>query len=163
MFNPGAMMVAMDHNQLDALIARDISLPEQAKDVLMKVLEIFGCCTGTIHFWNTQSELLELAAQQGIPDFLLEKVAKIPIGKGIAGAAAQQRDAVQICNLQTDDSGVAKPEAKRTEVAGSVAVPIQHGETLLGTIGIGKREPYDFNEDEVAQLNRIADWIASRC
>ena len=155
------MIVAMDQNQLDALVATEVSLPQQADDVLAKVLELFECTTGTIHFWNTESELLELAAQQGIPEFLLEKVAKIPMGKGIAGAAAKQRDAVQICNLQTDDSGVAKPDAKHTKVAGSVAVPILQGDTLLGTLGIGKLEPYDFSEAEVAQLNRIADWIAA--
>lgn len=138
----------------------DISTEEKAEGVLGAVLEAFDCATGTIHLLNTETDLLELVAQKGIPAVLLEKVSQIPIGKGIAGAAAAQREPVQICNLQTDTSGVAKPDAKKTQVAGSVAVPILAGDTLKGTIGIGKMEPHDFTDDEVELLNQVAEWLA---
>lgn len=138
----------------------DLSSEEKATAVLTTVLEAFGCVTGTIHLLNSDSQMLELAAQQGVPPFLIDKVAVIPIGKGIAGAAAEKRGPVQICNLQTDTSGVAKPDAKKTDVAGSVAVPIMDGEVLRGTLGIGKTEPYDFSEEETALLNQVADWLA---
>ncbi|WP_018970413.1 GAF domain-containing protein [Rubritalea marina] len=148
-----------DLNPIDSLLVQPLESCAQA--VLEETLKAFACSTGTIHVWNAETQLLELMAQQGIPEFLLEKVSKIPMGKGIAGAAAQQGDAVQICNLQTDDSGVAKPDAKHTNVAGSVAVPIQRGGELLGTLGIGKFEPYDFSDAEIAQLNQVAELIAA--
>ncbi|MGJ8673995.1 GAF domain-containing protein [Rubritalea sp.] len=137
----------------------DLSSEASANTILTTVLDAFGCGTGTIHILNDESKMLELVAQQGIPPFLLGKVSVIPVGKGIAGAAAKQREAVQICNLQTDTTGVAKPDAKKTDVAGSVAVPILDGETLKGTLGIGKTKPHDFTESEVAELNRVADWL----
>lgn len=137
----------------------DLSSEESVREILATVLDAFECVTGTIHLLSEESQMLELVAQQGIPPVLLDKVSSIPIGKGIAGAAAQQQGPVQICNLQTDTSGVAKPDAKKTDVAGSVAVPIMQGEVLRGTIGIGKTVPYDFTDAEVAELNRVADWL----
>ena len=131
-------------------------------EVLEVVLAGFGCVTGTIHRLNPDSQLLELKAQQGVPEFLIEKIAKIPLGKGIAGAAGEQRAPVQMCNLQTDTSGVARPDAKKTQVAGSLAVPILDGDQLKGTLGIGMREPYDFNPNEVALLDSVANWLAPK-
>lgn len=133
---------------------------ENYLSILQTVLAAFDCNTGSIHSFNADTKLLELRAQQGIPAELLDKIDRIPLGKGIAGAAADKRDAVQMCNLQTDTSGVARPDAKKTQVAGSVAVPILSGDTLKGTIGIGKHTPYDFTDNEVELLNTVAEWLS---
>jgi L-methionine (R)-S-oxide reductase len=69
---------------------------------------------------------------------------------------------VQICNLQTDRSGVAKPAAKKTKVGGSIAVPVEFGGLLMGTLGIGKHEPYDFTSAEISDLQTIASEIAEK-
>ena len=83
-------------------------------DALDVILEHFGCVTGTVHVLNCVSGLLDLKAQRGIPDSIIETISAIPIGKGMAGLAAKRHAAVQLCNLQTDDSGKAKPAAKDT-------------------------------------------------
>jgi L-methionine (R)-S-oxide reductase len=152
----------MNTKAIEKLIAQpaDLSTEGAYQAILEVVLEAFACSTGTIHSLNVETQLLELQAQQGIPEFLLDKVNQIPIGKGIAGAAAKQREAVQMCNLQTDTSGVAKPDAKHTKVAGSLAVPMLKGDDLKGTIGIGLKEPYDFTSEEIDQLNQVAAWLA---
>lgn len=130
--------------------------------LLKSIIEKFDCSTGTIHFIDEKDGLLHLAADIGIPEHILPKVKIIPVGKGIAGAAAERREPVDICNLQADDSGVAKPAAKDTKVSGSVAVPIirQQDDKLLGTIGIGKYEPYSFTEAEKSELMQIASKIS---
>lgn len=87
-------------------------------------------------------------------------IQSIPVGKGIAGTAALKKEPVEICNLQTDTSGVAKPGAKQTQVQGSLAVPILDGERLCGTLGIGKLTPYDFTTEEKERLIGIAREIA---
>jgi signal transduction protein with GAF and PtsI domain len=85
-------------------------------DALGKVLDLiladFDCRVGTIHDWNAEKNLLRLRACRGMPEAILDKVRSIPIGKGMAGLAAQRREPVQVCNLQTDESGVAKPDAR---------------------------------------------------
>lgn len=128
---------------------------------LAEVLRQFSCQTGTLHALDSATQRLRLLAQQGIPEFLLDKIDHIPIGKGIAGCAAERADAVQMCNLQTDTSGVARPDAKQTQVEGALAVPV-FDETgkVIGVLGIGKMQPYEFSETEITSLRTIAASLA---
>ena len=92
----------------------------------------------------------------------MPQVRHIPVGKGMAGLAALRREPVQTCNLQTDESGVAKPGAKRTRMQGSVAAPIIVDGELRGTIGVAKPQAYEFSRDENELLMRIGRVIAER-
>jgi signal transduction protein with GAF and PtsI domain len=128
--------------------------------VLQSVLQAFDCQTGTLHRLNPDTNLLEMLAQRGIPDFLQDRIQSIPVGKGIAGCAAQRAEPVQMCNLQTDTSGVARPDAKQTKVEGALAVPIFRGAKVAGVLGIGKMQPYDFSQQEISDLQGTADAIS---
>ncbi len=129
--------------------------------VLEQTLANFECTTGTVHLLDEATGLLKLVAHAGLPPHLVPIVQSIPIGKGIAGCAAEKRAPVQLCNLQTDTSGVAKPGAKDTRVQGSLAVPIiDEAGVLRGVIGIGKREPYEFLKEEQKMLMKIAGKLA---
>ena len=62
-----------------------------------------------------------------------------------------------MCNLQTDTSGVARPDAKKTQVEGALAVPIMdHLGAVVGVLGVGKMRPYEFSPDEIAQVQAVA-------
>jgi L-methionine (R)-S-oxide reductase len=128
---------------------------------LTSILREFECQTGTIHR-SDDGKFLSLVAQVGVPDHLLEKVSTIPFGKGIAGAAAERKEAVELCNLQHDLGGVAKPDARQTGVSGSLAVPIfaPDSQRVIGTLGIGKFQPYEFSDTEKARLDQHAAEIA---
>ncbi len=131
--------------------------------VLDRALAAFACVTGTIHRTDPATGLLRLVAQRGIPPALLAKVDAIPFGKGIAGCAAERKDAVQLCNLQQDLGGVAKPDARQTNVQGALAVPILSSDgKVLGVLGVGKMQPYDFSEAEIADLRAFAALIAAK-
>jgi len=58
---------------------------------LQQVLADFGCVTGTLHRLDPANGLLKLVACQGIPEVLMPVVRTIPVGKGVAGAAAERR------------------------------------------------------------------------
>lgn len=134
--------------------------PVDWQKVLSDCIACFGCTTGTLHFLETGTSVLKLQTQIGIPSFLLPKISQIPIGKGMAGIAAERREPVEMCNLQTDTSGVARPAAKETKVEGSIAVPIMLDGTLYGTLGIAKPVPYEFTEEERRELMAIGVEIA---
>lgn len=131
-------------------------------DFLSQTISEFGCTTGTLHRLDPADQHLKLVAHQGIPEALMPIIQSIPIGKGIAGSAAQRREPVEMCNLQTDTSGVAKPGAKQTQVQGTLAVPVLDGLRLCGTLGIGKLEPYEFSAEEKSRLISIAQGVAER-
>jgi hypothetical protein len=138
--------------------------PDQAEwqRFLEAVIADFDCTTGTLHQLDPADGLLKLVAQRGIPEALMPMVQAIPVGKGIAGAAAERRAPVEICNLQTDTSGVAKPGAKQTQVQGSLAVPVLDADRLCGTLGVGKLVPYDFTDAEKQRLINFAAAVANR-
>ena len=130
---------------------------------LSGILEKFGCQTGTIHRTAEDGVTLALVCQIGVPEMLMEKISLIPFGKGIAGAAAERKEPVELCNLQQDLGGVAKPDARQSGVAGSIAQPIFASDSLqvLGTLGIGKYIPYEFTAAEKESLTAVAEEIAS--
>lgn len=129
--------------------------------VLEKLLQSFDCQVGTIHSLDRDTGMLKLRARRGVPDVILDKVRLIPIGKGMAGIAAERKQAVQICNLQTDNSGVAKPMAKETKMEGSVAAPMLNGGVLYGTLGVAKPVAYEFTQEEMDTLMSVGALIAN--
>lgn len=130
---------------------------------LNEALREFDCVAGTIHVLDDATGVMKLAAHCGIPDVVLEKVRDVPIGKGMAGLAAERRQPVQVCNLQTDTSGVAKPSARETRMAGSIAAPmLTRDGQLKGTIGVAKPVAYNFTSDECEKLMRAATRIAEQ-
>ncbi|MCA1964301.1 MAG: GAF domain-containing protein [Prosthecobacter sp.] len=146
---------------------QDTSTPRPAAEsewdlFLQEVIREFHCTTGTLHRLDPADRHLKLVAAQAIPPQLIPVIQSIPVGKGIAGCAAERLEPVELCNLQTDNSGVAKPGARQTNVQGSLAVPVMDGARLCGTLGIGKMEPYEFTPEEKARLLQIAGRAAAK-
>ncbi|MCB9886602.1 MAG: GAF domain-containing protein [Planctomycetes bacterium] len=126
------------------------------------VLAHFDCPVGTVHVLDPADGHLHLAAQRGLPPPVLDKVGVIPIGKGMAGIAAERRTPVQVCNLQQDASGVVRPGAKLTQMEGSLAAPMLDGEALFGVLGVAKPTAYDFTPAETELLSAIGALAARR-
>lgn len=130
-------------------------------DALQAVLNHFECQAGTYH--RLQDDTLELAASLHIPPPVVDLIHRVPVGKGIAGLAAQRREPVSLCNLQTDDSGQARPAAKATGMEGSVAVPaIGPDGTLLGVLGIAKANAHDWSDVEKEAVCAAAAILGAR-
>ena len=147
---------------LTRVIPQDMTAPENWNALLESILGDFGCQTGTIHQAADGAKTLTLVCQIGVPEFLMEKIASIPFGKGIAGVAAERKEPVELCNLQEDLGGVAKVDARKTGVSGSLAVPVfsHTSGTVIGTLGIGKFAPYEFSAVEKQRLMEFAAEIA---
>ena len=146
---PSTIAAAIDARSLDG--------------ALSATLEHFGCQAGTIHLVPPSSPdgVLHLAAHRGIPPPVVAIVQTVPIGKGIAGLAAERQEPITICNLQTDTSGQARPAARTTGMEGSIAVPMLSQEgTLRGVLGIAKATAYDWSEAETALLLAIGTALA---
>jgi L-methionine (R)-S-oxide reductase len=118
---------------------------------LQSILSRFNADTGTIHI--VDGEVLVLKAHVGVPPQVVQMVAKIPIGKGMAGLAVERNEPVSSCNLQVDRTGDVQPGAKQTGVNGAVVVPIHDKEgNAVGALGIGVHQQHEYSETEVARL-----------
>ena len=121
----------------------------------------FEALSCTFHRAIEDHSFLELIAQTGLPPHIAELAIRIPFGKGMAGICAERREPVTMCNLQTDDSGVARPAARDTKVEGAVVVPLLIDGEVAATIGIGKNSEYDYSEDELDALEQCAVALMS--
>lgn len=128
--------------------------------VLQRLCTAMDCAVGTLHLLDADG-MLQLVVQLGVPPMLHDKIARIPVGKGMAGIAAERRQPVQVCNLQTDTSGVARPGAKLTRMEGSIACPMLHRGELRGVLGVAKPVPYEFTAAEQAFLLDVGSRIAA--
>src|SRR5580692_2675045 len=115
--------------------------------LLERMLEALEAPVGTIHGVEPSGDLIMLASR-GLDPELTSKVQRIPPGKGLAGLAAQKRAPVDVCNLQTDTSGQAKPAARQTGALASIAVPMLVDGELRGVLGIALVEEHEFDEGE---------------
>jgi signal transduction protein with GAF and PtsI domain len=127
---------------------------------LRSIAEAFGAVSATLHRADAGAQQLHMVAQLGLPEQLIALTRQIPFGKGIAGLCAVQREPITLCNLQTDTSGAARPNAKQTGVAGAISVPVFGPDgALVGTLGVGKLEEHTYSPDEVAILGRCANHL----
>lgn len=118
---------------------------------LRAIIGEVGADSGTIHLIGEDGQL-HLAAAVGIPDAVQRIVQVVPIGKGMAGLAAERRQPVNVCNIQTDASGDVRPGAKATGLVGAIALPIFRGVEVAGVLGVANRGERTFTEAEVARL-----------
>jgi L-methionine (R)-S-oxide reductase len=127
---------------------------------LLEILKEFQADSGTIHLLRDDG-LLHLEASHGIPEQVVNLVRVVPVGKGMAGLAAERRQPVNVCNIQTDQSGDVRPGAKATGLQGSIAVPILHEGRVAGVLGVANRAERAFTGDEIARLLERAARLAS--
>ena len=147
---------------LEEVLGKDSSLEDRIKKSLNVIFEAFDAKNCTFHRVDVGDSFLYLVEQIGLPEKIAEIASKIPIGKGMAGICAERKEPVTMCNLQTDDSGVARPAAKNTKVEGAVVVPLvgESGE-VIATLGIGREGEHEYSEEEVKLLEQCAQILMS--
>jgi GAF domain-containing protein len=127
---------------------------------LRLAIEGLAAETGTLHLLREDGNLHLAAAGGGMPPPVLDVIRVIPVGKGMAGLAAERRAPVTACNLQTDTSGDVRPGAKATGLEGAICVPILDGEAAIGALGVANRAEREFTPEEQALLLELGRAIA---
>jgi L-methionine (R)-S-oxide reductase len=84
---------------------------------------------------------------------------RIPLGRGICGAAAASGETEVVDDVSADDRYLACFPSTRSEIV----VPIRFGDRILGEIDIDSDRLAAFDEQDRAFLERVARMISSRC
>jgi L-methionine (R)-S-oxide reductase len=144
-------------DQLLDLVRQAPTEQEGAQRALEAILEATNTVSGTVHVMRTGETIMHLMAARDIPPVVLDKIREIPVGKGMGGVAAEKKQPVTTCNLQTDDAGgIIRQGARATGAQGAVAVPIMFGEEAIGALGVATKEPRDFARQEIDELLSMA-------
>ena len=133
---------------------------DDPRAVLGLVLEEFRAETGTLHRLGEDGMLHLEAYAGGLPEQLLPVIQTIPVGKGIAGLTVERNEPVDMCNLQTDTSGDARPGAKTTGARGSLCVPLSRDGRAIGALGIATAQERAFSEEETETLLAVGRILA---
>jgi L-methionine (R)-S-oxide reductase len=121
-----------------------------------------GGVAGTVHVLTQQptGPILSVAASLNIPPPVVEATRLIPKGKGMAGLAWERGEAVQTCNLATDESGDVRPGAKAVNAQAAVAIPVNGADSSLrAVVGIAFLGEREFSDEEIANLRADASGL----
>lgn len=143
-------------------ITQVIQAAGRIEDALAAVVSHFGADSGTLHRLGADGQLHLAAATEGLPQPVIETIRTIPVGKGMAGLAVEQRRPIDACNIQTDTSGSVRPGARATGLAGAIVVPVLRGEDAVGALGIGNRGERTFSAAEIDALLEAGRAFASK-
>ncbi len=83
---------------------------------------------------------------------------RIPIGHGICGAAAAEKQTIIVDDVNADERYLACSLETRSEIV----VPIMLGDRVLGELDIDSDRPAAFGADDRRLLEEIASLIADR-
>src|SRR5271167_2826329 len=122
-------------------------------EVVRKVIdyEIFA-----ILLLNEKTQELRFRFQVGYPPEFAER-ARIKVGVGVTGLAAQSRQAILIDDVTKDPRYIAGVPNVRSELA----VPLTTKNRVIGVIDLEAREPGYFNEEHKRLLTLIASRMAA--
>jgi GAF domain-containing protein len=81
---------------------------------------------------------------------------RIPIGRGICGAAVRERDTIVVDDVNADSRYL----ACSLETQSEIVVPIISGERVLGEIDIDSDQPAAFAPDDKELLESVASLLA---
>ena len=99
-------------------------------------------------FYLRKGEELVLGPFQGKPACV-----RIPIGKGVCGTAAQQRQTILVDNVHDFPGHIACDSASNSEVV----VPLVKDERLLGVLDLDSPSFGRFDDDDARGLNELAE------
>ncbi|MCI0723719.1 MAG: GAF domain-containing protein [Acidobacteria bacterium] len=105
-----------------------------------------------VGFYFVEGEELVLGPFVGAPS----PHVRIPLGKGICGAAVAERQTVVVADVNAD----LRYLACSLETKSEIVVPIEHGGHILGEIDIDSHTPDAFGTDDRALLEEIARRLA---
>jgi len=110
---------------------------------------------GTVHV--QRGDDLYLTAAHNIPPPVVQIVAHVPHGKGMAGVAQVKKAPVQTCNLQTDATGTIKPGAKAVDAQAAVALPVlDGGGGVRAVVGVAWRREGEISAEQEQAMMRVA-------
>ncbi|MGN7916839.1 MULTISPECIES: GAF domain-containing protein [Lysobacter] len=100
-----------------------------------------------VGFYFYDGEELVVGPFQGLPACV-----RIPLDKGVCGAAASTRQTQRVADVHAFPGHIACDAASRSEVV----VPLVHGDSLIGVFDLDSPVPDRFDADDQAGLEALA-------
>jgi len=132
-----------------------MTLPTTDDAFLAEFLRTHGGVAGSVH--RMVAGALALGASVNLPPPVVAAVRHVPIGRGMAGQAAESKRPFQTCNLKADPSATVRPGARLVAAQAAVALPVLDGAgAVRAVVGIAFTREGELADAEVTRLSEAA-------
>jgi sigma-B regulation protein RsbU (phosphoserine phosphatase) len=138
------------------VMATSLDLDTTLRRVAEVVREVIDYQIFAILLLNEKTQELRFRFQIGYPPEVAER-ARIKVGEGVTGMAAQERQAILIDDVTLDSRYIAALPNVRSELA----VPLTTKNRVIGVIDLEAKDPGYFNEEHMRLLTLIASRMAA--
>jgi signal transduction histidine kinase len=143
--------------RIGQIITANLSLPELLQRAVDTIHELLGYPNVAIPLIDPlDPDTLVLHTVGGSYKAILRGEYRIPIDRGIMGAAARSREVVLVNDVASDPRHWPTPGA--VGITAELAVPVRLGERLLGVLNVESSDP--FTAEDAASLEIVADQLA---
>lgn len=138
---------ALAHLRLDDLL----------RELIGRIRDALAADTVVILLLTEDESQLAVKAAYGLEEEVARGI-RIPVGRGIAGRIAAQREPVILEDLSSVE--IASPVLRQKGVRALLGAPLMVEGRLIGVVHVGTLRPRTFSEDETRLLRLVADRIA---
>ncbi len=138
---------ALAHLRLDDLL----------RELIGRIRDALAADTVVILLLTEDGAELAVRAAHGLEQEVREGI-RIPMGRGVAGRIAVQRDPMIFEDLATAE--VSSPILRDKGLRALLGVPLMVDGRVIGVVHVGALRPRRFSEDEIRLLRLVADRIA---
>ncbi len=133
---------------------------EERLQLLAKIIADYLKVDDVVIFLKEEKEdVLVMRTSVGLGAMAVGNV-KIPIGKGVTGLVAKNKEYIATRNINKDPRNFYSLLSEDEKYPSILSFPILHGDDLLGVVNIRSKEERDFTPQEAQELNNFTAGIA---
>ena len=134
------------------------SLHDLVPSLLEEIRQVLGADTAAILLLDDAGENLVLRVTVGFQDAELDRAIPVPLGKGLAGHVAANRESWLVDDL--DQIDLVSPMLKVRGIGSLIAAPLVVENRAIGVVHAGSEQKGSFTKEDKQLLELIADRVA---
>ncbi|MCC2977039.1 GAF domain-containing protein [Sphingomonas sp. PL-96] len=147
-----------------ALVAEAAERLLAADDPARMVDELFVLIQAELRldvFFNyrLENDRLVLEAHGGLSEAQARAGAELQLGQAVCGCAARDRQRFHVTGVQASEDPIVA-FVRGIGLDAYACTPLLHGDTLMGTLGFGRRWADRFTDDELSFLHTLCHYVA---
>ena len=139
-------------------VSKDISSVLDYKQLLKRILDkniqVLDADTGSIMLFDDDTNELLIEASYGLPSDIVKNT-RVSSGQGIVGWVVRTRRELIIYDAKKEP-GFAELKGRKVEDGCLMSVPLIAKNNVLGVINVRKKNPYSFDEKDLAMFRALS-------
>ncbi len=141
-------------------VSRDLELDAVLQTVTDKARELTSAEYGALGVLHADGDRLETFVTSGMPAEEAERIASMPVGKGLLGAVIRSQVVIRVDDVGTDPRSAGMPTG-HPDMKSFLGVPIRMGDRIFGNLYLtNKQDAPAFNQRDEAIVAMLAAHAA---